>query len=136
NRYSYVFTAPMSYRDPSGFQSAADLVDTEPSLRVIVTFNDISMVNWRTIWGPYPGLESEYPLAGFVAKMSTPAYAPARTEFGQRSAGSTVSGSWTNPASWMTGFNDFITSPEVVNFSAGLGDAILFNQGDRIRGWL
>ncbi len=36
----------------------------------------------------------------------------------------------------MTGFNNFITSPEAVNFSAGLGDAILLNQGDRIRGWL
>ena len=75
-----------------GFQSVADLVDSEPSLRIIVTFNDVSMVNWRTIWGPYPGLESEYPLAGVVAKMSTPSYARAGAQPGQASMDSTVGG--------------------------------------------
>jgi hypothetical protein len=33
----------------------------------------------------------------------------------------------------MTGFNNFITSPEVVNYSAGLGDAILLGTGGALR---
>jgi len=124
NRYSYVRNDPLSFTDPSGFMEGVTTTECSSPLAIKVTVGaDVVACLQPMVLESLLGWGNTGTIEGVVSTAS-------RIQNGAEGGTQSQQRCVRQPQDDGFTFNDF------VDFSAGLGDALLLGFGDDIRGWL